>query len=222
MKTVVIPPIIALMLFLSGESLAQKTISEGTITYEISLQSRGNENKPDNSFAGATSTRYLKGGMSRTDMKTALGTETTIYNSKTGGAAILKEYSGQKLMILLTKENWEEKNKKFEGVVFQTTGETKVIAGYICKRAIAHLKDGSSISVYYTPDLVAINKEYDRAFINLQGFPLEYELETTKLFFRYKLSSIDFNAVPTSKFEYPQTGYRVMTYEENKRGYNSD
>ena len=218
MKFVAILPILGLMLLLSGEIHAQKTISEGTITYEISLQSRSNENKSVNGFAGATSTRYLKGGMSRTDMKTALGTETTIYNSKTGGAAMLKEYSGQKLMILLTKENWDEKNKKFEGIVFEPTGETKLIEGYNCKRAIAHLKDGASISVYYTPDLVAINKEYDRAFVNLPGFPLEYELETEKLFFRYKLSTIDFNTVPSSKFEYPQTGYRVMTYEENKKG----
>jgi hypothetical protein len=80
------------------------------------------------------------------------------------------------------------------------------------------LKDGSSLSVFYTPDLVAINKEYDRSFLNLPGFPLEYELETAKLFFKYKLSSIDFNTVPALKFEYPQTGYRVMTYEETKKG----
>ena len=30
--------------------------------------------------------------------------------------------------------------------------------------------------------------------------------------------SIDFNTVPASKFEYPQIGYRMMTYEENKKG----
>jgi GLPGLI family protein len=197
---------------------AQKTISEGTVIYEISLQSRNKEIKLAEGFAGATSTRYLKGGLSRTDMKTALGTETTIYNSKTGNAAILKEYSGQKLMILLSKENWEEKNKNLEGLVFENSSETKVVGGYNCKKAIAKLKDGSSLSVFYTPDLVAINKEYDRSFLNLPGFPLEYELETAKLFFKYKLSSIDFNTVPALKFEYPQTGYRVMTYEETKKG----
>ena len=125
------------------------------------------------------------------------------------------------LIFLIRKsliKNWEEKNKKFEGIVFQPTGETRVIEGYNCKRAIAKIKDGASISVYYTPDLVAINKEYDRAFFNLSGFPLEYEIETAKLLFSYKLSSIDFNTVPSSKFEYPQTGYRVMTYEENIKG----
>ena len=210
MKTITIFSFFFFML-LSVMCFAQKTISEGTIIYEISLQSRNKEIKIDEGFAGATSTRYLKGGLSRTDMKTTLGTETTIYNSKTGNAAILKEYSGQKLMILLTKGN-------FEGLVFENSSETKVIGGYHCKKAIAKLKDGSSLSVYYTPDLVAINKEYDRAFSNLPGFPLEYELETTRLFFKYKLSSIDFNTVSALKFEYPKTGFRVMTYEETKKG----
>ena len=217
MKTMAIFNIFGFML-LSVMCFAQKTISEGTIVYEISLQSRNKEIKLDEGFAGATSTRYLKGGLSRTDMKTALGTETTIYNSKTGNAAILKEYSGQKLMVLLTKGNWEEKNKNFEGLVFENSSETKLIGGYHCKKATTKLIDGSSLSVYYTPDLVAINKEYDRAFSNLPGFPLEYELETPRLFFKYKLSSIDFNTVPALKFEYPQTGYRVMSYEEAKKG----
>jgi GLPGLI family protein len=217
MKTITILTFLGFML-LTIISFEQKTISEGTIVYEISLQSRNNEIKLDEGFAGATSTRYLKGGLSRTDMKTTVGTETTIYNSKTGNAAILKEYSGQKLMVLLTKANWEEKNKNFEGLVFENSSETKLIGGYHCKKAITKLKDGSSLSVYYTPDLVAINKEYDRAFSNLPGFPLEYELETARLFFKYKLSSIDFNTVPALKFEYPQTGFRVMTYEETKKG----
>ena len=112
MKTIVIFLFLGFTLLLSTASFAQKTISEGTISYEISLQSRSKENKADNPFVGATSTRYLKGGL-----------------SKTGNAAILKEYSGQKLMILLTKENWDERNKKFEGIVFEPTIESKVIGG---------------------------------------------------------------------------------------------
>ena len=132
MKTIVIFLFLGFTLLLSTASFAQKTISEGTISYEISLQSRSKENKADNPFVGATSTRYLKGGLSRIDMKTSLGTETTIYNSKTGNAAILKEYSGQKLMIMLTKDNWDERNKKFEGIKFETTNDTKIIEGYLC------------------------------------------------------------------------------------------
>lgn len=206
------------MLMNSFATYAQKTISEGTITYDILVQSKNNGTKASSGLNGANTTIYLKGGLSRTDMSSSLGTETTIYNAKLGNAAILKEYSGQKLMITLTKENWEARNKKFDGITFENAAETKVIEGYNCKRAFAKLKDGSSISVYYTPDLIAMNKEYSQAFKNLSGFPMEYEVETEKLIFKYSISKIDFSPVPASKFEFPKSGYRIMTYDENKSG----
>ena len=48
-----------------------------------------------------TTTVYLKGNNSRTDMVSPLGKEITIFNSKSDNAVILKEFSGQKLMITL-------------------------------------------------------------------------------------------------------------------------
>src|SRR5207302_977465 len=166
---------------------------------------------------GATTTVYLKGALSRTDMVSTLGNETTIHDSKTGNAVILKEYSGQKLMITLTGENWAAKNKKYDGVTFESTDETKTIAGYICKKATAKLKDGSTIVVYYTPDLNVMNKEYDQAFKNLPGLAMQYEFESGKLKFRYTVSKINFNPVQTAKFDFPKSGYRVMTYDENQQ-----
>jgi len=207
------------MLTICFVASAQKTISEGTIIYDIQVQPKNNAPKVNNNgLNGAKTTIYVKGSLSRTDITSNLGTEATIYNAKIGNAAILKEYSGQKLMITLTKENWEARNKKFAGISFENSAETKVIEGYNCKRAIAKLKDGSSLTVYYTPDLVAMNKEYNPAFKNLPGFPIEYEFETEKLIFNYHLSKIDFSPLPASKFDYPKSGYRVMTYDENKSG----
>lgn len=206
------------ILLLASTVNAQKTISEGTITYDISIQPKNTSTKTDNGLNGAKTIIYLKGGLSRTDITSSLGTETTIYNAKIGNAAILKEYSGQKLMITLTKENWVSSNKKFEGIAYENMDETKVIEGYSCKKAVAKLSDGSTISVFYTPDLVAINKEYSQPFKNLPGFPLEYQFETEKIVFKYTISKIDFSPLPSSRFDFPKSGYRVMTYEENKKG----
>src|SRR5665647_1257750 len=206
------------MLMISFITYAQKTISEGTITYDILIQSKNNGTNVSSGLNGAQTTIYLKGGLSRTDMTSTLGTETTIHNAKIGNAAILKEYSGQKLMITLTKENWEARNKKFDGITFENAAETKIIEGYNCKRAFAKLKDGSSISVYYTPDLIAMNKEYSQAFKNLPGFPMEYQFETQKRIFKYHISKIDFSPLSASKFDFPKSGYRIMTYDENKQG----
>src|SRR6187455_1582069 len=79
------------LLFAGVVSIAQKTISEGTITYNINMQSATKEPLV-NSLNGATVTVYLKGALSRTDMVSSLGNERTIYDSKAGNAVILKEY----------------------------------------------------------------------------------------------------------------------------------
>ncbi len=200
----------------------QKTISEGTIIYNIVITPKDKDSKKGSGLTGSTSIIYLKGGLSRTEMVSSLGNEITIHNSKSGSAVILKEYSGQKLMITLNNDNWAERNKKFDGLIFENVAGTKEIEGYNCKKAIAKLKDGSFITVYFTQDLNLMNKDYSQAFKNLPGFPIEYEFETDKLTFKYSLSKIDFNPVAAAKFDFPKSGYRVMTYDENKQGRKND
>ncbi len=207
------------MIFISAFlfSNAQKTISEGTLIYDINIQPL-KKDAAASSLSGATETIYLKGGLSRRDMASNLGNEKTIHDSKTGNAVILKEYSGQKLMITLTKQNWNERNKRNDDVVFTPSAETKEILGYQCVKATATLKDGSAMVVYYTKDLNVINKEYNVLFKNLDGLPMQYEMETKKLKFTYTITKIDLNSLPVGRFEFPKSGYRVMTYEENQSG----
>ncbi len=207
--------ILSLMVFCIP-SFGQKIISEGTITYNISTETNGKAVQPD-PLAGATNAVLLKGNLSRVDISSSLGKETTIYDAKIGSGVILKEYSGQKLMVVLSKENFENKNKRFEGITFNLSAETKSIAGYSCNRATAQLKDGSSLTVYYTPSIICNNKEYNPAFKSLQGFPVEYELDGGKMKFRYTLATIDYASVPLSKFDVPKSGYRVMTYDDNRQ-----
>jgi hypothetical protein len=71
--------------------------------------------------------------------------------------------------------------------------------------------------VYYSPDIVIANKEYNHTFINLPGLAMEYEIEAGKTKIKYSLSKIDFGVVAASKFDTPKSGYRVMTYEENQQ-----
>ena len=212
--------IFLLLATFSYNAYAQKTISEGTISYSLSSQS---DNKSSSDpLSGATNTIYLKGALSRADMVSALGKETTIYDAKLGTGAILKEYSGQKLMITLTKENWLNQNKKFEGIIFTTTTDSKNIAGFNCRKALGKLKDGSLITVFYATELNVNNKEYNETFKNLPGLPVEYEFQSGSLKFKYLLTGVDFGIVPTAKFDFPKAGYRVITYDENKKAKNDN
>ncbi len=204
-----------ILLCAATEVQAQKKMTDGTIVYDIVIESSNPTQKsPD--FTGAVTTVYLNGDKCRTEMVSSLGIESTIYDASSGKAVILKEYSGQKLMITLTKENWAEKNNSYNGLVFETVNETKLIAGYHCNKAIAKMDNGKSYIVYYTTELQASTKEYNPLFRNLPGMPMEYEIVKGRSKFRYTVAKINLDAVAASTFDFPKSGYRVMTYEENK------
>ena len=205
-------------LVISNISLfAQKTISEGTIVYDMVIQTGSSQPQKGDALEGATTTVYLKGNNSRIDVVSNLGKEVTIFNSKTDNAVILKEFSGQKLMITLTRDNWKSKNKVYSDIKFEITGEVKTIAGYSTKKAIATTADGKSFIVYYAPDIITANKDYDATFTNLPGLPIQYEIESGKMKFKYTISKIVYDPVLVSQFDFPATGYRIMTYEENQK-----
>jgi GLPGLI family protein len=199
------------------DASAQRNLSEGSLTYNISIETGSSQPKMADMFDGATTTVYLKGNESRTEMVSGLGSEATIYNATTGSGVILKDYSAQKLMITLTPAEWKANNKKYEGIVFENTGETAEIAGFTCKKAIAKLKDSSTFIVYYTTDINIANKDYDSQFKNLPGLAVQYEMETGKMKEKFTLAKINYSVIPASKFEIPKSGYRVLTYEEAKK-----
>jgi GLPGLI family protein len=200
----------------SGVLYAQKTLSEGTIIYDITVQTGSKEPQLADMFDGAKTTIYLKGSQSRTEMVSPLGTTITILDARNNTGVVLKEYGNQKLLIKMGKDDWTDINNKYAGVVFTTENETKVIAGYQCQKATAKLKDGSVFTVFFTKELVTENKDYDYQFKNLPGLPLEYESSMGNLKVKYTASKIAFDPIPVQKFAVPLSGYRQLTYAESK------
>lgn len=200
-----------------NNTFGQKQFSEGTISYTISIQSSKAEAPVSNSLNGAALNLYIKPFQSRSEMKSALGTETNVYDNKVGKGFILKEYSGQKLMITVNKENWVQKNQWNNNMNFTFSDETENIAGYKCKKAIGTTPDGRNFTVYFAPDIIVINKKYNNSFEQLPGLPVQYEIKSGNLIFKYTLNSISYEPVASAKFDAPKTGFRIMTYEENQQ-----
>ena len=199
---------------LSSYGYGQKQLSECTIIYNYAMgTSDGKEDGPSKTTAAF----YIKGNMSRSENHSALASFSIIHDANAGTAVVLRELSGQKLLIRMNAENWADRNKRYEGLRFTTLQETKTIAGYNCLMAKGITRDSLSILVYYSRDLRLDNKDYDPQFKNLDGLPLEYYLTKGKLTIHYVLSSINLNPVPASRFDIPTAGYREMTYEESKK-----
>ena len=193
---------------------AQKKISELTIVYDYITTSNAGATK---SPAGSTNTIYIKGNMSRSEMASSSYSSVTIFDANSNTGVILKEVSGQKLLIRLSSANWQQINKSYEGLIFTNTSETKTIAGYKCLQATAKTKDGYTFTVYYTNEITPENKNYNAKFKNLDGLPLEYEFSNGSISLKYTVEKINLNPVPASKFDIPKTGYRELTYDESKK-----
>lgn len=208
--------LIILGITISSLSYSQKTLNEGTLIYNMSVETGSATPKMADMLDGATTTIYIKGKQSRVSLVSGLGSESTVYNESTGNGFILKEYSGQKLMFTLTPNDWSENNSKYKGITFENKGESENIEGYNCKKAIAKLSNGTSFTVYYTTEVTMGNKSYDPQFSSLPGLPVQYEMQSGKMKFKFTLSKINFDAVSAVLFEQPKSGYRVLTYQESK------
>jgi len=208
-------------LVFSVQLSAQRKLTEATISYDIVINTSNKAPQAADLLDGATSVIYLKGNSSRSEMISSLGTQATLIDGKSGDVTVLKDYGEQKYMIKMTPENWKESNKKYEGVTFTYTDEEKMIAGYKCQKATGTLTDGSTFTVFFTKELLPVNKDFQYLNKNLPGLAMQYEANMGKMIVTYTVSSINFNPVSQAKFDLPKSGYRVMTYEESKGGGNN-
>ncbi len=211
--------VLAFLFFAQLGLHAQKKFSEGTLYYDVVINTGTDKTQNADFLDGATSAVYIKGNKSRTDMVSPLGTQSTIVDGAKNQVVILKEYGEQKFMINLTPENWKDANKSFENIQFTIdSSATKTILGYKCSKAVGTLADGSTFTVWFTKDLTTDNKDFQYATRSLPGIALEYETSMDNMKVTYTVSRISFSPVPAAKFDIPKSGYRVMSYEESKTG----
>lgn len=218
MKTIKYITVFYTIFLFSGISLmAQKPINEVSLTYNISVQSTNEKTDVAKSLEGALLTIYIKGNQSRSDMYSPVGSESNLFDNKSGKGFILKEYSGQKLMITMTRENWVQKNQYYQNLKFNIDNREEIIAGFKSKKATATLPNGNNFTVYFTPEIIVTNNQYNNSFMQLDGVPVQFELESGNLKFKYVLSKVNYDPISSSKFELPKTGFRVMSYEDNQQ-----
>lgn len=217
MKTIIKLFFVAVAIFCTKNMFAQKQLTDATIVYNLAIETRNGEKQLSNGLNGAVLTISLTKDKSKTELVSVPGTETNVYDSKAGKGFILKEFSAQKLMITTSTENWAQKNQNIKKQVFTTDNSETTIAGYKCKKAATANADGKNYTVYYDPTVTMTNTNYNNAFPQIAGLPVQFELSSGNLVFKYTLSTYTADAIPASKFDAPKAGFRVMTYEENQQ-----
>ena len=194
---------------------AQKVMTEGTIVFTLNVTNGKTQPGIADAFDGATLTDYMKGNMVRSELNSMLRNQSIIYDGKDQTATILKESGQDKYMLKLTQADWAHYNRKYDGITYTYTEESKTIAGYNCKKAIGKLKDGTEIVVYYTPDLLPFVKGFDYQFKDLPGIALQYEVQTAGVTVQYTATRVSFGITPASKFDLPKSGYKILDYKQS-------
>lgn len=208
--------ILALSLFLLcviNVDAQNKSNFEGVVTYSISFEGSGLPPEALAMFKGAETVIYLKGDKYRTDMIMPMQSTSSIVDNKNKNSVTLMEIMGKKFLIRMKEDEIKKEQDAAKETTIKYTNETKVIAGYNCKKAEISVKEGKGavINVYYTDEI--LNNDIKPVYKGLKGFPLEYSANQGGMNMKFTAKSISKTPVADSKFEIPKTGYTETTVE---------
>ena len=205
--------LLPMLFFVVIPSIAQKRFSEGTIVFKVATFVDGIKIGED-----ARAVQMTKGGHLRSEMSSSIGKTITIFDAREGKGAVIRELGSQKILVPLNRENWAETNAKFQDLTYAFLKDSMELIGFKCSRANAMLKDSTVMNVFYTREISTENPEVDSQFGTLPGMVLEFSYTKGNTMVVYTATSINFDPVPIQKFDVPSSGYRVLSYEESKKG----
>ena len=118
----------------------------------------------------------------------------------------------------MSESNWIDKNSSSHDLNFNVEDKIFTVNGFQCKKATATSSKMEQITVFYSPSIVISNSNYNNCFSKLNGLPVKYERRLTDgTIYVYLLDNINYDIVSSNKFDFPKSGYRVMSYDDVKK-----
>ena len=189
------------------------------IVYEIEVTGGGDDAMMA-AFMPDESVTYVKGNMSRSEMSIAMGMNSAfISNAKTGITQGLFSFMGKKYYFDMDVPAKEDSLLKTTVIL---KDEFKTICGYKCSKAeIQYEMEGKKYSsfIYYTPQIKhkAVTMA-GKAFENIDGLPLEFEIENSGLKMKMIARNIEFKELDSDIFQIPKD-YKKVSKEELGKGF---
>lgn len=217
--------IILSLVLLSMVTFAFKTaekITEGVVEFDIQFLDLTPEMKQAEAMLPKKLTMYFKGENVRGEMPTAMGTTITIANEKKKEFYVLMDMMGQKTAIKQTEADIKKQQQEQEvkNIKVEYPGETKTIAGYLCKKAVVTftMKDEQErVECFYTEELPVIgNKNSSPGFDQIKGFMMEYSLNMNGIKMKMTATKVRAEKIDDKQFVLPE-GYTVRSVEEIKK-----
>jgi len=189
----------------------QRIVAECTVVYKVESHDASDGSMRQK----ATKTVYIKSNNARIDLVAPAYAQSTIYNKSTGMATVLRSFGEDKYMTSLNAKQWRKLNMPLDSIQIQLTTDSISVLDYSCKKALLQLKNGTTVTVYYTTAIFPSVRDYEYMFKDIPGFVLGYEMVDdlgVKTIFRATQINL-YNPVAASKFDIPTKGYRILSVE---------
>jgi GLPGLI family protein len=218
-KSLLVISLALLALMFTTPALQAGKPFEGVVTFKITY--------PDSKFSESqlaqfpkTLTVAIKGAFSRQEIVMPMGSQVEIFDYTTKSKVQLLNLMGQKYAIKSTTEEIEKENADQPKPTVELSNETKVIAGYTCKKAIVTVDDDgikSTFEVFYTSELGSKVANFDNpVYKDIDGVLLEFTMKTPQFVMKFVATSIEKKSISSKEFEIP-SDYVITTQEELKK-----
>jgi hypothetical protein len=201
-----------LFLAMTSVVVGQKRLSEGALVFSVITTKQG-------LLVGDTliAQHYFKGAHTRTELTGKISKSITLYDSREGLGAIVREFGSQKILIPLDTSSWSDKNAWYKASSISYSTDEQKLLGYACKKASIKLLEGGQLEIWYTPEVVLDNIDTEFQMGDIPGLVLSYEYIIDETRVIYIARSLNFDPVPIQKFEIPNAGYRILSYSDSKK-----
>jgi len=214
--------LLILLCCISLQGWSQNKLTEGKVFYDITYPDLTGEAKRFEAMLPKDATVYFKNGKSRVEMPNAAGKITTIADSGMNDVIILMNLQGKKFAMKKTAEDIKKAQVDLAGVgnapdiSVTKSDDTKLIAGYICKKATIRLKYGETTLnnvCWYTDKLPKIMNGTDTNYDAIEGFMMEYTITQDGITKTLKVRQVFDEKVGDVLFQIP-TSYRFIKSDE--------
>ncbi|MDP1624092.1 MAG: DUF4412 domain-containing protein [Bacteroidales bacterium] len=217
-KGLIICSILVFALLCNSSNAVSGKPFEGVITYKITY--------PDSKFSESQMAMFpkvltvsIKGTKSRTDLSMGgMSTvEITDYNEKT--SVSLVNMMGQKYAIKQTTVEIESKMAEEGTTTVEYSEETKVIAGYTCKKVVVTSNnDGvkNTFEAWYTNEIGSKLANFSNPlYKDIDGALLEFLMKNQEVTMKFTATSVEKKSIQSKDFEIP-SDYTITTQDELK------
>jgi len=206
----------ALFFQLSGVTAGKSF--EGVITYKITYPgSKFTENQL--AMFPKITVVTIKGDKAKTELQMSGINTVEITDYTTKSKVSLINMMGQKYAVKQTTEEIEKESANGPKPTIELTSETKMIAGYTCKKAIITTNDKgekNEFEVYYTSELGSKVVNFDNPlYKDIDGVLLEFTMKTPQVTMKFTATGIEKKSVSSKEFDIPPD-YVLTTQEELK------